>query len=365
MSLGAGLFTADEQYHALMLTGRLQPDEDWVTPSGSLVPRGSIADHITLDGKPIFFPGTLDEYEKQGGVWGKRPPLANPYCFVEMAWHLAAGCGRASILAEEVNGLALLERLELAFWVPNAENVHEDTGLMWCDENNRRTSLGFTDSTIHTGELLFASLMRHQAARQMADLHESVGNASRASEYRRLAELISSHLARVFAHPSGLLRASTGKSAQPDVWSSAYAVYIGALSPTEALSVCRALLDAYRRGTISYRGSIRHVPTDADFSDKTAWECTLGCPKNRYQNGAYWGVATGWVVYALAQVDTAAALALASEYIDELQSGDYRKGEEFGSPLECFHPDGDYAQNPVFMTGVTCPLAAFRRLGWV
>jgi hypothetical protein len=61
-------------------------------------------------------------------------------------------------------------------------------------------------------------------------------------------------------------------------------------------------------------------------------------------------------------VDILAARTLASEYIAELREGDFRKGPEFGSPWECMHPDGAHRQNPVYMTSVTCPFAAFRRM---
>jgi hypothetical protein len=70
----------------------------------------------------------------------------------------------------------------------------------------------------------------------------------------------------------------------------------------------------------------------------------------------------GWVVYAIAQADPTAAQQLAQEYLMELRGGDYRQSPEFGSPWECMHPDGNHRQNPVYMTSVTCPLAAFRRL---
>ena len=362
MSLSSGLIPADEQRHALHLTARSQPLEDWTTPSGSLVPRGAIPDHITLAGKPVFFPGTVDDYERQGGIWGARPPLDDQFFFIEMGWHLAIARRRKSILAEQVEGVRLLERLDLAFSVPKA---HAETGLIWCDDSNRGASFGFMDTVIHTGELLFCSLLRYRAARQMAQLHQVTGELLASRTYWQVAENIAAHLGQTFSHASGLLRASTGKSAQPDVWGSAFAIYCGALPSHEALPVCYALLDAYRRGTIACCGNIRQVPTDADFDCTTAWELTIGpCAKNRYQNGAYWGTATGWVAYAIAQVDEMAARKLASEYIAELQVGDYRRGEGFGSPFECFHPDGNYVQNPVYMTSVTCPLAAFRRLRW-
>lgn len=362
MSLASGLITVEDRRHALLLTAHCQPLDDWRTPSRSLVPRGSVPDHITLDGKPIYFPGTVDDYENQGGIWGYRPPLDNQYFFVAMAWDLVFEGGSRTTLTQPVGEITLLDRLDLAFSVPDACS---ESGLVRCDEQTRGVSFGFTDAVIHTGDLLFCSLLRHQAARQMAQLYALAGEPSRADDYADIAETISAHLCRVFAHESGLLRASSGKSAQPDVWGSAFAVYVGALPPAEAECVCRALLDAHRRGTISYQGNIRHVPTDADYSATSAWEETLGVPHNRYQNGAYWGTPTGWVAYALAQVDPDAALELATAYITELQVNDYRRTEEVGSPLECFHPEGDYAQNPVYMTSVTCPLAAFKRLQWM
>ena len=68
MSLECGLIPHTEIEHALLLTARCQATADWQTPTGSFVPRGAIADHITFDGKPIYFPGTYD-FEKQGLPW--------------------------------------------------------------------------------------------------------------------------------------------------------------------------------------------------------------------------------------------------------------------------------------------------------
>jgi len=64
-------------------------------------------------------------------------------------------------------------------------------------------------------------------------------------------------------------------------------------------------------------------------------------------------------------VDEPLAKQLAGEFIEELREGDFRKGPEFGSPYECRHPEGDHRQNPVYLTSVTCPLAAFVRLGMI
>jgi len=361
MSVECGLIPPAEIEHALVLTARCQAPEEWRTPTGSLVPRGAIADHITFDGKPIFFPGTM-EFEQQGQPWGYLPSLDDHFYFVEIAWQLAVVYGHEEILREEIDGMSLLDRLALAFTVPT---VVDDRQLVWCKEEERGVSFGFTDIVVHTGYLLFCSILRYRAAGQLADLQQMCGAQQEADRYRRLAEIIAENIRAAFIHESGLLRASTGKSAQLDVWGSAFAVYTGVLEKREEEKVARTLLRALTDGTIAWKGNIRHVPTDCDFSAASAWEQTVNnAPKNRYQNGAYWNTPTGWVCYAIAQVDEGAARDLALQYVEELRAGNFRQGEAFGSPYECIHPDGDYSQNPVYLTSVTCPLAAFQRLGW-
>jgi len=363
MSLDAGLFTPDEVVHALLLTAGRQADEDWHTPSGSLVPRGAIADHITFGGLPIYFPGTLEDYEGQGMPWGRTPSLDDHYYFVEMAWYATVESGRADLLTADIDGLSLMDRLRLAFSVPK---VREDTGLVWCDDADRGVSFGFTDTVAHTGDLLFCSVLRYRAAGRMADLCTRVGRPGEAATYRHIQDLISEHLPRVFMHGSGLLRAGTGKSSQPDVWGSAFAVVSGALQGAVADGVSRTLCAALENGTIAWQGQVRHVPTDWDFSDATMWEHVIGTqPKNRYQNGAYWETPVGWLCHAVAQHDEAAAVRLALEYVADLRRDDFRQSEAHGAPWECAHPEDEHRQNPVYMASVTCPLGAFRRMRWV
>ena len=363
MSLECGLVQADEAEHALRLTARCQAKEDWHTPSGSLVPRGAIADHITFDGQPIYFPGGL-VYAEQGQPFGYYPCLDDHFYFVEIAWHLAVTCRRgALLLQEEIEGITLLERLALAFAVPT---LGPESQLVWCDEARRGVSFGFTDIVVHTGSLLFCSLLRYRAAGRLADLYRLCGATEKEGVYRRLAAAVADEIRRTFADESGLLRASTGKSAQPDAWGSAFAVYCGALPPEDEKGVVAALVQALEAGTLAWQGNIRHVPTDRDFGDASMWQETVNDQaKNTYQNGAYWNTPTGWVCYALAQRDEAAARRLAVEYVDQLRVGDFRRGEAYGAPFECIHPAGDHRQNPVYLTSVTCPLAAFERLGWM
>ena len=358
MSLGSGCITVDEQRHALLLTATHQQDTEWQLPSGSVVPPGAIADHISFGGKPIFYPGTIEDYEGQGGPnWGKLPCLDDHYYFIHMATVYVRETRDTAILNSDVRGTTLLTRLERAFAVPPSR---PDTGLVYADPNERGITFGFVDTVTHTGELLFCSVLKYRAAEQLRALLLQLQRREDATRYRAVAEGLKQAIARTFALPSGLLRASTGTSAQPDVWGTAFAVYVGALPPGLERKACEALRQSYREGAIAWRGMIRHVPTTADFSATTAWEKAL-VRKNRYQNGAYWPTATGWVCYAIAQVDREAAARLARDYVAMMREDDFRKGPDHGAPWECMHPDGNHRQNPVYMTSVTCPLAAFRR----
>ena len=359
MSLESGLVPADEQRHMLFLTAKHQQDSEWRLPSGSIVPPGSIADHISFGDKPIFYPGTLEDYEGQGGErWGIYPALDDHFFFIHMAAQYVKDSGSADILIESVNDKPLLQRLDEAYAMPPSR---ADSGLVYADPENRGVTFGFVDTITHTGDLFFCSVLKYRAARELSNLFKRADDSAKAADYTAKAETLKAAINDTFAHPGGLMKASTGASSQPDVWGTAFAIYVDALTPERAQMACTALRDAYRAGTLAWRGNIRHVLTTNDFSDATAWEKALG-PKNRYQNGAYWNTPTGWVAYAIARADLDGARDLAREFIAELREGDYRQGPDYGSPWECIHPEANHRQNPVYMTSVTCPLAAFRRI---
>lgn len=359
MSIDAGFISGEEQRHALWLTASLQQDVERPLSSGSVVPVGAIADHITFSGKPIFYPGVLDDFEGQGGPkWGKWPCYDDHFYFVLMAAKFVRETGELSTLHEKNNGKSILQRMAEAFEMPPSR---ADTHLVYATDDARGVNFGFFDTVVHTGDLLFASVLKYEAAIAFAELRERQNAMDEAKHYRAIAEAIRRAVPTTFGTESGFLRASTGTSGQADVWGTAYAVYVGLLDGAEKERACDALARAYTNGTIAWEGMIRHVPTDMDFSAISAWEIAYTA-KNTYQNGAYWGTATGWVCYAIAQVDRALASQLAREYVAHLRKEDFRLSAERGAPWECMHPAGDHRQNPVYMAGVTCPLAAFRRI---
>ena len=359
MSVECGIIPADEQLHALRYTAAHQVDKEVTLPTGSVLPVGAIADHISFGGVPIFFPGILEDYEKQGGPqWGILPSLDDHFYFVRMAALYLKAADNPDFLKEDINGKPLIDRLETAYAMPPSD---PETGLVRVDEKNRGVNFGFFDCVTHTGDLFFASVLKCRAAQDLAVLFDALRSTVQADNYRNRAARLKEVFFKRFPADRGILRASTGLSAQPDVWGTAFAVYVGALPPDAEKTACEGLADALKRGTIAWKGGIRHVPTDADFNGKTAWEKALA-KRNTYQNGAYWNTPTGWVCFAVAKADPAAAAALANDLVNELRAGDFRKGEKFGSPWECFHPDGNHRQNPIYLASVTAPLDAFQRM---
>lgn len=356
MSLETGFVSLAEQKHMLQLTAATQCDQAWITPGGSMVPVGAIADHVRIDNSlPIYFPGTYS-YEGQGTKeFGMTPPYCDQFYFVHMAYYYAKAIGDKKFLTDKINGIALIDRLELAFKIVPSRT---DNDLAYTNDAFRGVDFGFRDAIEITGDLCFASLLKYQAANELRDLYVRLNDKEKASRYKGIATAIKKAIPLVFSDERGMLRASTGRSKQPDVWSTALAVYMGVLEGKHRQKASKALADAYKAGTLAYKGNIRHVLTSDDFNESTAWEKSLAA-KNTYQNGAYWGTPTGWVCHTIAVTDMEAARKLAKEYIDELREKDFRKGGKDAAPYECFHPSGNL-QNPIYLTTVACPYIAFK-----
>ena len=358
MSLESELVPADEQKHMLMLTASTQCDQTWIGTGGSMIPYGSVADHIRIDdGLPVYFPGTYD-FNFQGDTrFGVVPPYSDQFFFIHMAYSYLKVTSNIDFVFTKVNGIPLIERLEIAFNVPPVRN---NSNIVYTTEKLRGVDFGFRDVITITGDLCLPSIFKFRASNELAWIFEKAGNSKKAQHYRKIAADLKQSIPASFYDNNGLLKASNGKSNQPDVWSTALAIYFNILERDQLEKSSKVLADSYLKGTLSYKGNIRHIRTTDDYNDSTSWELSYA-KKNTYQNGAYWGTPTGWVVYAIAKTNPGAAKKLAGEYIQELRENDYRKGDDYGSPYECFHPSG-HKQNPVYLTSVSCPYAAFKRL---
>jgi len=355
MSIETGFVSMEEQKQMLLLTAATQCDQTWISSSGSMIPVGSIADHIRIDdSKPIFFPGTYN-YSSQGGkTWGMTPPYCDQYYFIHMAYQYIVGSKASHFLLKEINGMRLIDRLEMAYKVAptKLEGVLVNT-----TDDFRGIDFGFRDVINITGELCFPSLLKYKASLELSELFNLLHRNDKSKFYQNIAVKLKQQIPAVFSDARGMLLASTGKGKQADVWSTSLAVYLGIMEGDQQKKSCQFLRDAYLKGSLAKNGNIRHILTTDDYSDSTAWEFSLA-KKNSYQNGAYWGTPTGWICYAIAKVDIAAAKKLAKEYIDDLRTGDYRKGAEFGAPWECYN--SDKPQNAVYLATVGCPFIVFK-----
>ena len=356
MSIETGYVSEKEQKHMLELTASTQSDSLIRTKWGTSSPKGSIADHIRIDdGKPIYFPGTYS-FENQGEKkWGMQPPFCDQFFFIQMAYFYVKSFSKTPTLSKEINGVKLINRLEQAYQMPPS---HPRSHLVLVDETNRGVDFGFRDAIYITGKLCYASLLKYQAAKQMAYLYGKMRNKSMSLRYQQEANLLKLSIIRTFIDTRGMLRASTGMSGQADVWATSLAINLGVLTGKSRLKAAQYLRDAYLRGELSQKGNIRHVVQSDDFSATSAWEKSV-VPINTYQNGAYWGTPVGWVCQAIAYVDLPSAQKLAKEFIQELREGDFRKGDTFGSPWECFNDK--LTQNPVYLTSVAVPLIIFKK----
>jgi hypothetical protein len=355
MSLETGFVSRAEQKHMLLLTASTQCDQTWITRGGSMVPFGAIADHIRVDDrKPIFFPGTYD-YEGQGTKeFGTFPAYCDQFYFIHMADYYFKQTSDLSLLSKEINGMRLIDRLEIAFKTLPARRDNE---IVYTSDAFRGVDFGFRDAIAITGDLSYSSILKYRAANQLSAMFSRLKNKTKAAHYKAIAVKIKAAMPR-FLDKNGMLTASNGRSGQPDVWATAFAIYLNILEGEDALKAARHLEAAYKNGTLAYKGSIRHIIKDEDFSQNTAWETAI-VGKNQYQNGAYWGTPTGWVSYAIAKVNKQSAAKLVKEYIHELRENDFRKGSNFNAPYECFYPGG-YTRGPVYLTTVACPYIVLR-----
>lgn len=363
MSLRSGLIPPEEIKGMITITATTQNGPKERVLDAACIPPFAIADHIKLDGSPVFYPGTYSSGSDQGGErFGYYPPYCDHYYFIEMVYEYIRQCGEASILNEVVSGYPILERMERAYAVPES---NPDTELLVTTLERRAINFGFVDTVVQTGHLLFSSILKYRASQQLAWMLGEFGeDDTRAAIYREKALRIQEAVPAVFGDGSGWLLASTGCSNQVDVWGTAFAVYTGLLAGDARQAAIRVLHEAYLQGDTCCRGNVRHVPISRDASEDKAWSHTVEGfgRKNRYQHGAYWGTPTGWYISALNETDPKSALQMFEEYMEELREGDYRRNGGMGSPWECFHPDGHHRQNGVYMTTVTVPYSVIMEM---
>lgn len=345
MMLGEDFVPASEIEGWVGVIAATQPGQDGLRFGRLFVPGYSIPDHITMAGAACWYPGA---YTEQGnGAFGFLPPADDAFFFIQMvrehgrltrdaAWfrsRFKTGWGEA----------ALSEICVKAFDSVAAEF---ETGLVRCEAGDERSRVdwGFCDSIRKTGLCLMPSLLRWRAARDLAELFDSVNDKQEARRFEAEATKIQraipstfSRLALAASESYTVLISATELGRKEDVWAEAYAVWLGVLPPDLELAIARHLLSLYRSGGTVREGQVRHLPEAGQFGG--FWE-QAQCERGTYQNGGYWATPTGWFVTALRKVDRAAADQLFAEYYHYV-----RRNRDAGAPWEWIQPEKNLRVN--------------------
>lgn len=318
--------------------------------NGLTVPPFAIADHINYDGKPVFFPGTYSSGENQGdGSYGFFPPFCDNYYFIIMVWEYVKQSEDFKILNKEYNGISLLQRLKYAFLGYNIDSASE---LCVSEKTKFTIDWGFVDTVKKSGKLLMASLLRYNAAMALYHLLDMRGDYNDSKYYSNVAQKIKSSVLETFYDEStGWFYSATGIGHQYDVWGTAYAVYSGITSNEKTLA---ALYMAYKNHTSVVDGYVRHILTDNDYSQGSAWECTKTA-FNEYQNGAYWATPTGWYAYALYQYN--GEIGILEDFVKHTE-----KYMDMGAPFEWIDATTEKFSGIRYGTSGVLPYIAAKRI---
>jgi len=291
---------------------------------------GAMVDCIKFDGTPCYMPGY--------GTLGRNPVADGSQFMVDVAWLTFQRTRDTNLVSETVE--ALVKGMKAVPRNPATGLVQIKLG-----PEHDRCPYGFTDAVRKQGDVLFCSLLLVQASRQLGDLLEVVDRCEEAAYWRKQAQQLTGRIREVFWDPDAhLFRAATAVCNQPDIWGSAFAVYLGVATPDQAQMVSSYFKDHYRE--IVKRGQLRHLPGGM------FWEQTIGVKPGTYQNGAFWATPVGWFVFALDLTDPA----LADQTIVDLVRDFVRTGDE----NECIN-DG-YVNVSHYVASVALPLAGIRAM---
>ena len=245
---------------------------------GALRSDGAGVDCVKFDGTPIYKPGY--------GSMGENPVADGSQFTVDVAWRTHQRLKDVALLNQIIDPL-----------VKTMKAVPRDSkGLVYIDPTKSwdRCPYGFTDSIRKTGDELYCSLLDVRASRQLADLLDDAGRTAEATDWRTVADNKAAAIRNTFWNSTtGLFDAATVQCKQPDIWGSAFAVQLGVATAEQSQTIAKYFKDHYSE--IVQNGQIRQLPGG------TYWD--VGCTPGTYQNGGFWGVATGWFVGTLNLVD--------------------------------------------------------------
>ena len=288
---------------------------------------GAGVDCVKFDGTPIYMPGY--------GSMGANPVADGSQFTVGVAWHTYRKTRDRKLLEEIIE--PLIKTMNAVPRHPETRLVHIVPGDQW-----DRCPYGFTDTVRKQGDVLFCSLLYVQASRRLSNLLSEVGRNDDAQKWKAEAKTVAASIRKVFWDPQlGLFRAATVRCKEPDIWGSAFAVYLAVANSRQSMAVASYFNEHYAQ--IVQHGQIRHLP------GAVYWE--QAGPPDTYQNGAFWATPTGWFVYTLDLIDPN----LADQTILDMVA-------DFRQAGACEWIFGTKHQLPNYLASPSLPLAGIRAM---
>jgi hypothetical protein len=287
---------------------------------------GCMPDRVQSDGLVVFCAGPV------GSPLG-NPPLDNSQFMVKLLSEYVPKTGDIKLFEQISN--QLVAGMD---YLPRSQN-----GLIYNDPENPHSPYGFTDTIGKTGELLFSSLLYWEACQKLIHLFEQVDDLTLAKEFTNRAHLIEQNLDNLWDEKTGTFVAASIDCNQIDIWGNAYAIYIGYPLAEKKDRIISYLVNNF--DNILYQGQIRHLPKP-DYWQKTL----IPIKPETYQNGAYWGTASGWIAFAVWKKYPDLSRKIFHDLILS-----YQKSGAF----ECINQD--YKKINYYVASVTNPLGAIKK----
>ncbi len=297
----SGMYTRDLCY-AVEGAGHLMPPEEMAAAIDYLIARrrddGLMPNRVEADGQAVYV-------VNENAPALNHPPTDNAQFATKLVDAYVDHTGDYDLFLRHEN--ALMAAMET---VPLSED-----GLVWIDPANPHPGYGFTDTVAKSGEVLFSSLLYWEACMVLAKMCQRVEDHEGAHTWFEAAEHTGRALHEFYEEQDGMLRAARADCEQIDLWGSAYAGVVRAISKSETKRVGAWLFDHYDGCFL--RGCMRHLPRPE------CWRRMLAdYEPDRYQNGGYWPVATGWAAMVLERYDHDTAVMLLEDAIEVLDEED-------------------------------------------
>ena len=193
-----------------------------------------------------------------------------------------------------------------------------ESGLVWIDPDHPHTGYGFRDCMGVQGADAFCTLLYWEAATLLARVASELRRCDIAERFAEQARQIEAHLPLMMDSTTGVFLVGTVGERHVDIWANAFFIHLGL--PAPALRARAAEFLVQHCEEYLQNGQVRHLCRGQSWDRVHHYSM----PEGIYQNGAYWGTASGWVLSAFLEADRNLAWNTAETLVhDFLERGVY------------------------------------------